>query len=304
VSPAAASKGAFIPFGFFLGFLDFLTRHRNEIDLVTYDAIAWDCEPDDGRTRFKKEWKHFTKSISPSLKSEGRAQLLIQHDVDSYPHRTNQAVAAEAERNVPTTSMIFTRRLDRKQLQRDGVVAETPYDLDLSLLSELTASGFHVGYHSNAMEQANFDQQMARRIFESDISSLRERFNIQYFSPHGGARGPKGQKNRDLDHGFTRSLGVRYVHNGGGPNFSSSYSDGALNATKIDPRERDLRDFIASMSPGGRYRILLHPQYYDYAFDESETLSQAQWYRQLVHESRLGDSPDPWQDVTLKWAAA
>lgn len=297
----AESKGAYLPLSFFRGFIRFVSENRDKIEVITYDHMRWEAESLNGQLRFPQEWKLWSEIDRPRLEREKKIQLLIQHDVDSYPARTNTALAIEVEFGVVSSSMIFNKRIDRKRLAKAAEVHITDYDVDHGLLKEISKLGFCVGYHSNAMERAGYDQVKAQRVLMEDVAELRRVHEIRYFSAHGGARSPTGLKNRDLDHGFTRELGLRYVHNGGGPKFTEGFSDGALNSSKIPADERDVRDFVKKMRPGGRYRILLHPQYYAAGFQVSDTLSTAGWYRRLLSECDTQSDPDPWRAVTLSW---
>jgi hypothetical protein len=71
---------------------------------------------------------------------------------------------------------------------------------------------------------------------------------------------------------------------------------------KRDPKNRDIRDFVSEMKPGGRYRILLHPQYYSTNCRQSKRYAGTSWYDQLITQSRAGNF-DSWSDVAVNTAS-
>jgi hypothetical protein len=178
--------------------------------------------------------------------------------------------------------MIFNRRISRRRLQATGELVYTPYALDTELLATLQREeGFVVGYHSNAFEQSLFDTERALGIFTADVEALREKFDIAFFSAHGGTPGPDNLNNRDLPVPESLRTSLRWVHNGHSPWFTATYSDGGINSPKRDPARRDLREFVRSWRPGGRYRVLTHPQYYSFPCGRSPRLSGTPWYEEV-----------------------
>lgn len=294
-----SSRGAHFPFLFIDGFLRFLADNRNKLDLITYADLEWH-EDIDGEGRYPDERRRW-QTTATKLEEEGRAQVLLQHDVDARPHRTTAVVARELELGVPSSIMVFNRRVDRRHLKRTGVLRYTEYELDEELLKRAEAGGSIIGYHFNAMEQAEWEPGAAQAVFDRDLAELRTRYRIDFVSAHGGVRSPDGLKNRDLPTGRMAANGVRWVHNGCTPRFTNNYSDGGLNGTKIDPVRRDLRDFTRSIQPGGRYRILLHPQYYATPWEPAPGLEGSPWYDRLLTEHAADPAFDSWQDVRLSW---
>jgi len=299
VGGGRSSRGAHFPFGFVTGFLDFLAAHRDRLEPITYAELDWG-EDYDGEGRYPEERRRWHE-LSKDLKAAGRAQVLVQHDVDARPSRTHAVVEAERERGIPASVMIFHRRVDRPRLKRRGELALTDYPLDGDLLRAAQEESFVIGYHFNAMERALWDQDRAQEIFVEDLGALREQYAIEFVSAHGGVVGPGDSRNRHLVPPDMRALGVRWVHNGQSPRFTANYSDGGLNGTKLDPAGRDLRDFIGTLKPGGRYRILLHPQYYTAPWEPAPGLSGTPWYDDLLAAYAADPDTDSWAGVELSW---
>jgi hypothetical protein len=226
--------------------------------------------------------------------------VLLQHDADSRPERTMNAVVEEASVGVPSTVMIFAHRVDRRHLQSTGELVYTEYPLDLPTLIRLEAQhGFIVGYHINALEQALWDEARSLEVFASDVEELRRHFAVRYCSAHGGTPGPDGRNNRDVTIPDALRDTIRWVHNGASPFFHGQYSDGGINSPARDPKDRDLRDFIRRFEPGKRYRVLTHPQYYDSPPDRYPRLQGTAWYDELIDRWSSDPMADFWDDVEL-----
>jgi hypothetical protein len=127
------------------------------------------------------------------------------------------------------------------------------------------------------------------------VASLRSRFDIRFFSPHGGIAGPDGSNNASIVVPNDLRAAVRWVCTGHGPKFDGSYSDGGIKSPRRDIARRDLRDFVRTWRPGKRYRVLTHPQYYTDAAQPVDELLRAQWYRGLF-EGPGGT----WDDLTIR----
>ncbi len=293
------SGDGYFPFRYFTGFLDFLLRHADRLQIITYRNLEW-SEDYDSAGAYPDEHRRW-KEQARRLAEAGRALVLLQHDIDSRPERTLAALREERERRLPSNVMIFRRRIDRRLLKNTGTLAFTEYPLDYRLLKDLEAEDFVIGYHSNAMEQARWDLADAERVFREDLAALREWFHVEFFSPHGGVVGPDGQKNLDLEIPEASTLGLRWVHNSRTPRFTASYSDGGLNGGKLDPATRDLRDFVTTWKPGGRYRVLLHPQYYSDPCEPARGLAGTAWYDDLLQAHSEDPGTDSWADVELQW---
>lgn len=252
-------KGAYIPVQFLLEFLEFLHARPERFRIITYDDLAfgsdWDWE-----NQYPNEFRNWRKTGGESPEV---AHVLLQHDLDSSPQRAWPIIEREMELGIPSNIMVFNRRYDRKVLKTEGILSQTEYPLDDELLKRAQSVGFVVGYHTNAVEQSLGDLSLAENRFLDDVTALRERFRVRYFSPHGGVPQQGGVNNHDIRVTSREKVGLRWVHNRFGPRFHGNYSDGGINNPQRPLAERDLRKFVRSMKPGRRYRILTHPQYYD-----------------------------------------
>lgn len=294
-----ALRGCYFPFQYLRGFLAFLARHRDMIEVLTYDDLDFrdDYDHENGYPREHKRWK---KSIEDGKRSRDRVYVLIQHDVDRLPCRTDAVLREEVARGIPSNVMLFNRKIDRPMLRDQGVVEFDEYPIDFAYYKTLQERhGFVMGYHSNAYERAQFDHSLAPTIFEHDVAELRERLRIDYFSPHGGVRDSKGESNAAIEIPASLTGSIRWVHNRYTVRFDGNFSDGAINSVHRDPNARDLRQFVQSWKLGGRYRVLLHPQYYHPRFRLSSKLSRADWYLELCQAVSSDADHDPWNGVKL-----
>jgi hypothetical protein len=283
--------GGYFPFEYLSGLMRFLAERRDRIEVITYDDLAWGDDWDH-RGGYKDELARWLKQRDPS-----KVYVLLQHDADSIPERTMQALASESKAGVPSNVMIFARRVDRRHLQATGDLMYTEYPLDLDELVRLeTEQGFVVGYHINAFEQALWDEGLAEQIFADDVEVLRARFPVRYCSAHGGAPSANGRKNRDLEIPPALQHTIRWVHNGASPYFHGQYSDGGMNSPTRDPQRRNLLEFVRGFEPGKRYRVLMHPQYYASPPRPAPRLEGTAWYEEML--ARWVENPDGvWNDV-------
>lgn len=294
-----AERGYYFPYGYVRGFLEFIHGHRDLIEVLTYDDLDFGDDYDYSN-HYRGERERWDESLRSGERSSEKVYVLIQHDVDRIPERTHALVEDEARLGLRSNVMIFNKRVNRKKLQKEGVVEIGDYPIDLARLRLLhEASGFVIGYHSNAFERALFDRELAERIFLQDVKELRSQIPIRYFSPHGGVRNAEGQSNAFLEIPRELSQDLRWVHNRFGVRFDGAYSDGAINAVRRDPEERDLRRFVQRWRAGKRYRVLIHPQYYNVPFFRSPKLARASWYSDLIDEYTSNPSALSWRDVTL-----
>lgn len=294
------NEKGFFPVAYFVNFLEWINERRDQIEILTYDSLPWgdDYDHEHHHPAEFECWRH---QLHTGERDPSRIYLLLQHDVDDRPERTQLLMQEEDRLNVPTNVMIFNRRLNRLHLQRTGEVVYRDYEIDDDLLQRLESRGFVIGYHSNAYEQANFDRDLAREIFIRDVRELRERFTIRYFCPHGGVRDAEGHSNASLDLPGELSRDIRWVLNRYSVRFDGVYSDGAINSPRRNAVERDMRNFISTWKPGGRYRILTHPQYYHTTIRENNRLHGVEWYDEILACYDDGDAPHlgAWRDVRL-----
>lgn len=297
-----STKGRYFPFIYLQGFLHFLYRHRSSIELITYDDLQLHHDTDH-TNHYLDEYNEWRRRIRHRELDPTKIYLLLQHDVDREPARTHAALAAERHLGLRANVMIFNRKIDRRALRQHGRLHYSPYPLDYDELKRLQHHhSFVIGYHTNAVERSLFDFDRAVDIFRSDIEELRNHFDISYFSPHGGVRGPDGRSNAHLDPPPDLMRRLRWVQNRFTVRFAATFSDGAIAGVRRDPEGRDLRQFVKQLKPGNRYRVLLHPQYYGDDFSQSTMLSRADWYVDLCDRVRRRPSYDPWECVELEHA--
>lgn len=293
----------YVPYAYLHGFLRFLDRNRDRIDVLTFDDLDFGDDVDHERS-YPEELRRWRDGLASGRWDRNKVHVFLQHDVDRYPERTARAVRDEIAVGLRANVMVFNRRTDRRSLQEHGRVVERDYDLDVDLLREAeTRHGFVIGYHTNAYERAGFDRAGTADVFRDDVAALRQHFALRFFSPHGGARDPEGLSNASIDLPDDLRGDIRWVHNRYTIRFDGQYSDGALNAVRRDPNERDLRTFVRTWMPGRRYRVLIHPQYYHDPSIRSPKLDRAEWYVALC-DAAVDAAYDPWADVDIAAATA
>ena len=286
-----------LPFEYIVGFLKFIKKNSDIIEVITYDDLPW-ADDYNHKNQYRKEFETWEQQLVSGKRDKNKIYVLLQQDIDSAPERSMELMKVQAELGIPSTFMLFADRVDRKKIS-EGIVEFTDYPLDLSAMQRLeTENGFLFCYHSNAFEKALFDRKKALEIFVDDIKCLRKHFKVNYFSAHGGARGPNGEINRDLD--MPSSLqDIRWVHNGGSPIFASTYSDGGYGSPQYGLRDRDLRSFVAAWKPGKRYRILTHPQYYKTPWKPAEFYLGQPWYDEILNYTSMNPGRSVWEDFEL-----
>lgn len=292
-------EAAYFPFEYLSDFMEFLHEHRRHIEIITYDDLAWgdefECEGP-----YSSEKTRWLDRMRRGEIDRKKTYVLLQHDVDFREERTFALLREQERLGLRSNVMVFRRRVNRRLMQATGELDFTPYKLDIDYLKSLEHQGFVVAYHSNAYEQAHFDMDRAQAIFEQDVAWLAKRFDLKYFSAHGGTPGPNGINNRNVPVPASLRQRLRWVHNGHSPWFTTTYSDGAINSPNIDPTKRDLRDFVRTWRPGGRYRILIHPQYYHQPYKSSPRLSGVPWYEEVRTFYRKTPEHSIWEAVALK----
>jgi hypothetical protein len=293
----ATKKAGYFPRRFLTDFLKFISDHCADIGVLTYASLPWGDDRD-YEGSYPEEFARWVAGLQAGEFDRRKAHVLIQYDVDSRPERTMALLASPEHSGVPSNMMIFNRCIDRVALKNDDILKVKDYRIDYQLLTRLENEGSVIGYHSNAVERAHFDLERALAIFFEDVEELSARFNVRFFSAHGGVVGPKGEKNRSLEIPRDRRRDLKWVHNGVSPRFKATFSDGGHHRTNISPAERDLRDFVRRFQPGQRYRILIHPQYYDLHPRVSMRFSGTVWYDELLVRAAT-DTTSLWSDVRL-----
>jgi hypothetical protein len=286
--------GSYFPRTYITGLYSYLLRNPDRFQVITYNDLLWSSK-DKCFGDFPAEFKAWNKMINADPVKSQKIHLMIQYDLDSRPDRAMDLLRDPCHRHVPVNIMLFNKRIDRKFLKATGQVKNTPYEIDDKLLSKFQDKGSVVGYHSNANERGGFSLEGAMTAFDEDVVALRKRFAIDYYTAHGGIPGPDGTNNNGLPFPQSWDGDIRWVHNGSSPRFEGVFSDGGHNNKTRDPKKRDMRDFIANLKPGRRYRMLLHPQYYDLRPKRSPTYSGTKWYDTLMDEHENCEAYDPWK---------
>lgn len=292
-------RGGYFPFRYVVDFLEFLYKNRDLVKIITYRDMVWGGDFDYINS-YPEEYKTWRYQLKKGLRDKGEIFVLLQHDVDMVPERTVNLLREEERLEVPSNIMIFNRRINRRHLQKTGGLLYTEYDIDHDYLRHLQDEhNFVIGYHSNAFGRALFDVEKAEEIFEEDIGSLRRKFDIQYFSPHGGARSPDGLSNNCVPVPEVLKNSIRWVNNKFTLRFDGNYSDGGINSHLRDPEKRDLRNFVKKWKRGKRYRILLHPQYYHSSWIPSPRLAGTEWYDRLLEFYSSENGGSAWDGVSI-----
>ncbi len=292
-------RGGYFPFRYVVDFLEFLHKNRDLVKIITYRDMAWGGDFDYINS-YPEEYKTWSYQLKKGLRDKGKIFVLLQHDVDMVPERTINLLREEERLELSSNIMIFNRRINRRHLQKTGELLYTEYDIDHDYLRHLRDEhDFVIGYHSNAFGRALFDMEKAEGIFEEDVGSLRKKFDIQYFSPHGGAKSPDGLSNNCVPVPEALKNSIRWVNNKFTPYFDGNYSDGGINSPLRDPEKRDLRDFVKKWKRGMRYRILLHPQYYHSPWTPSPRLAGTEWYDRLLEFCSSENGGSTWDGVSI-----
>jgi hypothetical protein len=295
LSPRA---GAYFPRRYVTDFFRFIKDHEADLDVITYADLPWgdDWDYAGGYPEERKAW---AAQLSNGERDPNKAYILLQYDVDSWPERSMDLLREPSQMWCPANVMIFNKRIDRRQLKSTGELALTDYNLDEEQLQSLCKKGFVVGYHMNAYEQALFDIDRALELFDRDVRELSERFPVKFFSAHGGVPDPGRRNNCHMPFHGDWQTKLRWVHNGHSPHFNSQFSDGGHHSPTRDPANRDLRDFVRKFTPGNRYRILLHPQYYSDTPLPSKRYCGTAWYDEMMRASVAAPTESLWKDVKL-----
>lgn len=288
---------SYLPLDYFADFVRFLDRRRAEIEVITYDDLAW-SDDWDYRGHYPLEAAAWRSALRAGKRDPHKAYVLLQHDVDSHPQRTLDVLKVEADLGIRSNVMIFNRRMDRKHLNRTGEVRERTYFPDYGALKEYEKMGFVIGYHCNAYERSGYSREEAKRMMCEDIDELQRNFSLHYMSAHGGPVGPDGKSNNSLEMPSALACRVRWVHNGYGIFVDAGYSDGGISSGRRPAESFDLRPFVRALRPGGRYRILTHPQYYAKKPRANPSL-RAAWYEEVLASYAATPPRNVWDNIEL-----
>lgn len=249
---------------------------RGDVEFITYNDLCWQPR-DDHRAGYPAEWKAWREKLSRGLLSSEKVYVLIQHDSDSGPYQTMEMIALEAEYGIPSSVMIFERWRGARE---DGEIEDYPLDFDF--LKRAESLGFCFGYHCNALHNCDFDRRRVFDYFSDDVYSLSKKLNIQVFSAHGGAV-RDGVGNASFDYIKATRTRLKHVHNGATVRFNSTFSDGGFfKRLKENQDSVNVLKWCESLKPGGRYRLLIHPQYFsDENYVRVENIGEG-WYKDFT----------------------
>lgn len=295
----SAKSGAYFPQQYLTDMFRFFKQHNEEIEIITYRDLCWDTNDYDFEGWYPNEKQAWLDRVGSGQINSKKAYVLIQYDLDSRPERAMSLLGHAEHREIPANVMRFNQRIDRRRLKTADEVMLTEYDIDTQLLQNLESEGFLIGLHSNCYERSHHDAESAKKILASDIEELQKKHTIDFYTAHGGVPCVEGLNNRDVQPPDDVAQTVRWVHNGATPYFTAQFSDGGHNSPLRDPADRDLRDFVKNMKPGGRYRILVHPQYYDVLFTKSARYTGTDWYDSMTDELERDGFTDTWEAVDL-----
>jgi hypothetical protein len=268
-----AEGSAVLPFAHVASFMSFLAGASKTIQTLTYADLELG-EGSPSASNYAEEWKRWRQSLTGGARDSTRAYVLLHHDVDARPSSMKRLLRYQLRLGLRANYMLFARRIHRDALERSGEIVETTYPIDWPLVRRAAKAGFAFGYHCNAVEWAGGDLRVAAELMREDVVELRKRVPIRYYSPHGGPPSRDGLSNVDIVP--DPALNLTWVHNRHSPRFNGYFSDGGL--CRRPDESQDLAAFVATWRPGRRYRILLHPQYYDDPAAEHPALAGVPWY--------------------------
>lgn len=259
---------------------------RGNVELINYNDLKWGDDRD-YKNKYAHEFASWKDALKDGTVDDTKAYVLLQHDTDSGPVDSVIMGRLEEKRGAFSSIMTFARWNREK-----SAGSEVDYPIDWDALRDFESKGFCIGYHCNAMHLAQFDEAEACKIFDRDSAILREKFNLKFFSPHGGYKGPGGEANNSVHYPDLCKTDLRWVHNRYSPVFTGRYSDGGLVKRLLSGEAKDLRAWLRDLKPGTRARALLHPQYYrENEFEPFEPGNETlpAWYREFCELMKTHD---------------
>lgn len=275
-------KMAPLPLSFYECFLKALVK-RGDVEFITYNELMWGDDID-YKNFYPREWERWQAALRDGTRSRSKAYILLQHDTDSGPADTLRMAALEEQVGARSSIMTFLN------WRSERVVGDlVSYPIDWDALKALESKGFCIGYHCNALHNADFDVERAYVVFREELTSLSHEFDLKFFSPHGGKSGPSGETNSSLDYPKVCPTPARWVGNRFAPRFNKHFSDGGLNGRLASGDERsDLRAWLHALQPG-RHRVLIHAQYYreeEFEPFEGDEEMLPNWYHHFLKQTR------------------
>ncbi len=274
----------YMPVAYLNGFLQFLHRHRDVVELLTYERFHWASDDYDPATMYKAEHAAWRAWLAGAPERQRKIYLNLQLDVDGYPECTNRLLERMRALGIRCNVMIFNKHVSRRLLSSTNEIVPEEYPIDYALLQQNSPDPFVVGYHTNAVERGRYEMPRALELFEEDVVELRQSFpHLRFFSPHGGVPGPDRLNNNGIDIGeeLQRRLNVRWVHNRRYPAHAANYTDGAINSGRRPQEDYQFETFVRKWRPGRRYQMLIHPHHYGDARRPGSVFSGSPWYENL-----------------------
>lgn len=196
--------------------------------------------------------------------------VVLQHDADQQPYKTVDMMKLEKKLNVCSSSYFF---------RNQNFDIQHTYTLDIEELQNLENIGFEIGYHLNAYELAEYDDEKVTEIINNDLEYFRSKFHLRTFVPHGGYPSLSGKNNDNIPYrGKLRNYS--WCYNGRGFFQNEMWSDGNIYFENIE----DPRVVASRLKKGQRGMFLMHPQYYGNELSRRYhelPVSKERWWRKL-----------------------
>lgn len=264
--------------------------------VLTYRDLFAESDDWDHASFYQREFQDWHRH----RRNPAKRYVLIQHDVDFVPAFTKRMVAMERAYGVRSNVFLFTELA--KARAADSPYDDSPYDVDHDFFVEAERAGFVIGYHQNALSLTTGGMEEATARFATDVETLRRRYDVRFFCPHGGqGRIVDGVMMHNVDvpmpDRFVGDGGLRWVYNRYGPKFSARYSDGGLRNVADPERLKRLDlavDFLERLKPGERGFVLVHPQLWGWNVNPEycSALNTQPWYRQALRENAAGSTSE------------
>lgn len=218
--------------------------------------------------------------------NENKINIILDHHIDFYPVEMEVLAKWEEENDIISSIYLYNFSHNTTRGQDSPWCLE---DLNIPLYQRLEAKGFEIGYHSNAVGQAQFllkvtlDRGVEKLpesiynascdIFERDLNNLKRYFNVRTFIPHGGGENnnilhPLSEKHKELIWAYNNHR--RFGNDTEIPkwrNFSDSNLDAAqkfkVPGGQIITQLDNLKVFCYTAGPG-LHHLVLHPGRYSF----------------------------------------
>jgi hypothetical protein len=251
---------------------------RLDIVVITYQDLFRNSDDHNYESFYPDEHKNWMKFMRDPKKT----YLLIQHDIDNHPFFTKRMVAMEACYGIRSNIFMFNDRYTANG-------KDPSYKIDHDFFQQAQANGFVVGYHQNAFALSGFDMETAVERYRYDVHCLREKYDIRFVVPHGGAGCVINGKpfcNVDVPMPEEFRGNLRWVFNRYGVRFDKKWSDGGLRKTRDIKRIKGfdlVNHFLCKLKKGTRNFCLVHPQRWGYNVDPQQNplLHKQKWYQDI-----------------------